>query len=61
MAAAMGGITIFGWITGEFGVPTAVVMIGLVMGFTGLSAWRFLDHGSDRPPKREPPLVRGQV
>ena len=61
MAAAMGGITIFGWITGEFGVPTAVVTIGLVMGVTGLSAWRFLDHGSDRPPKREPPLVRGQV
>lgn len=61
MGAAMGGITIFGWVTGEFGVPTAVVMIGLVMGLAGLSAWRFLDRVSDRPPKREPPLVRGQV
>lgn len=61
MAAAMSGITIFGWITGQFGVPTAVVAIGIVMGCTGLSAWRFLNYVSDRPPKREPPLVRGQV
>jgi MFS transporter, DHA3 family, macrolide efflux protein len=61
MAAAMGGITFFGWITGQFGVPTAVVTIGVVMGCTGLSAWRFLDHVSDRPPKREPPLLRDQA
>jgi MFS family permease len=61
MAAAMSGITIFGWVTGEFGVPTAVVIIGIVMGCTGLAAWRFLIHASDRPTKREPPLVRGQA
>ena len=61
MAAAMGGITLFGWITGQFGVPAAVVAIGLVMGCTGLSAWRFLDNMSERPPKREPPLVRDQA
>ena len=61
MAAAMGGITLFGWVTGRFGVPAAVVTIGLVMGCTGLSAWRFLDNMSERPPKREPPLVRDQA
>jgi hypothetical protein len=61
MAAAMAGITIFGWITGQFGVPTAVIAIGVVMGGTGLAAWRFLDNVSDRPPKREPPLARDQV
>ena len=61
MGAAMAGITIFGWITGQFGVPTAVVTIGLVMACTGLSAWGFLDAASDRPPKREPPLVREQA
>ena len=61
MAAAMGGITLFGWVTGRFGVPAAVVAIGLVMGCTGLSAWRFLDNMSERPPKREPPLVRDQA
>jgi MFS family permease len=58
MAAAMGGITIFGWITGQFGVPAAVITIGIVMGCTGLSAWRYLDNFSDRPPKHEAPLVR---
>ena len=61
MAAAMSGITVFGWITGEFGVPAAIMTIGLVMGCTGLSAWRFLNHVSDRPPKRELPFVRGQA
>jgi MFS family permease len=61
MGAAMGGITLFGWITGQFGVPTALVTIGLVMGGTGLSAWRFLDHMSDRPPKRETPLIRDKA
>jgi MFS family permease len=61
MGAAMGGITIFGWITGQFGVPTAIVTIGLVMGGTGLSAWGFLDNVSDRPPRREPPLIRDQA
>lgn len=61
MAAAMAGITVFGWITGQFGVPVAVVTIGLVMGSTGLAAWRYLDYVSDRPPKREIPLVRDQA
>jgi MFS family permease len=61
MGAAMGGITIFGWITGQFGVPVAVVTLGIVMASTGLSAWRFLSLVSDRPPKREPPLARGQA
>ena len=61
MGAAMGGITLFGWITGQFGVPAALVTIGLVMGGTGLSAWRFLDTVSDRPPKRDTPLVRDKA
>jgi MFS family permease len=61
MGAAMGGISIFGWITGQFGVPTAIMTIGLVMGATGLSTWRFLDNVSDRPPRREPPLLRDQA
>jgi len=61
MGAAMSGITIFGWITGQFGVPTAIVTIGVVMGGTGLSAWRFLDHVSERPPRREAPLARDQA
>ena len=50
MAAAMGGITFFGWVTGRFGVPAAVVAIGLVMGCTGLSAWRFLETCQSGPP-----------
>ncbi|HKT36371.1 MAG TPA: MFS transporter [Nitrospira sp.] len=61
MAAAMAGITVFGWVTGEFGVPAAVVAIGLVMGGTGLSAWRYLNFMSDRPPKRDAPFVRDQA
>lgn len=61
MAAAMAGITLFGWITGQFGVPAAVVSIGVVMAITGLSAWQYLNHVSDRPPKREAPLARDQV
>ena len=61
MAAAMSGITLFGWITGEFGVPAAVLTIGLVMCSTGLSAWRYLNYLSDRPPKREAPFVREQA
>jgi MFS family permease len=61
MGAAMAGITVFGWITGQFGVPAAVVSIGVVMGCTGLSAWRYLDHVSDRPPKRETPFARDQA
>jgi MFS family permease len=61
MGAAMAGITVFGWITGQFGVPAAVVTIGVVMGFTGLLAWRYLDHVSDRPPKRETPFARDQA
>ncbi len=58
MGAAMGGITLFGWITGQFGVPAAITAIGVVMGGTGLSAWGFLHHVSDRPPKRELPSGR---
>ena len=61
MGAAMGGITLFGWITGQFGAPTAIVTIGFVMGGSGLSAWRFLENVSDRPPRRETPLVRDQA
>jgi MFS transporter, DHA3 family, macrolide efflux protein len=61
MTAAMSGITVFGWITGQFGVPVAVVTIGLVMGCTGLAAWRYLDYVSDRPPKRDVPFVRDQA
>ncbi len=61
MAAAMAGITLFGWITGEFGVPTAVVSIGLVMLATGLSAWRYIGYGGERPPKRETPFAREQA
>jgi len=61
MAAAMAGITLFGWITGHFGVPTAVVTIGIVMAGTGLSAWQYLDYVPDRPSKRETPLARDQA
>lgn len=61
MGSAMAGITLFGWITGQFGVPTAVVTIGVVMGSTGLSTWGYLNHVSDRPPKREVPLARDQA
>ena len=61
MAAAMAGITLFGWITGQFGVPTAVVTIGVVMACAGLSAWRYLDYVPDRPTKRETPLARDQA
>jgi DHA3 family macrolide efflux protein-like MFS transporter len=61
MGSAMAGITLFGWITGQFGVPAAVVTIGVVMGGTGLSTWRYLNHVSDRPPKREVPLARDQA
>ena len=56
MAAAMAGITLFGWITGHFGVP-----IGIVMAGTGLSAWQYLDYVPDRPSKRETPLARDQA
>lgn len=61
MTAAMSGITVFGWITGQFGVPAAVVAIGIVMACTGLSSWRFLNNMSDRPPKREAHLARDQA
>ena len=61
MAAAMAGITLFGWITGQFGVPAAVVSIGVVMAITGLSAWQYLNHVPDRPPKREAPLARDRL
>jgi hypothetical protein len=61
MAAAMAGITLFGWITGHFGVPTAVVTIGIVMAGTGLSAWQYLDYVPDRPSKRETPFARDQA
>jgi MFS family permease len=61
MAAAMAGITLFGWMTGEFGVPAAVVTIGLVMLGTGLSAWRYIGYGGERPPKRETPFARDQA
>jgi len=53
MGSAMGGITFFGWVTGRFGVPSAVAAIGFVMGFTALWAWRFLSKMPDRPRRRE--------
>jgi len=61
MTAAMAGITLFGLITGQFGVPAAVVTIGVVMATTGLSAWQYLNYVSDRPHKREAPLARDQA
>jgi len=42
MAAAMGGITFFGWVTGEFGESAAVIMIGMVMLGTAAMAGRFV-------------------
>lgn len=53
MAAAMGGITFFGWVTGEFGEPTAVVLIGLVMLGTALMAGFFMHHLTVRPLVRK--------
>jgi len=53
MGAAMGGITFFGWVTGQFGVPSTVAAIGLVMGSAALWAWHFLSKMSDRPTRRE--------
>jgi MFS family permease len=49
MGAAMGGITFFGWITGQFGVPVSVAAIGVVMGVTALWAGHFLNRMSERP------------
>lgn len=44
MGAAMGGITFFGWVTGQFGEPIAVIIIGLVMLGTALMAGLFVRH-----------------
>ncbi len=44
MMAAMGGITFFGWVTGEFGETTSVFMIGIVMCATALMAGLFLSR-----------------
>jgi hypothetical protein len=61
MAAALGGITLFGWVTGEFGVPVAIITIGLVMLGTGLSAWQYVSYAGERHAKRETPFVRDQA
>lgn len=61
MAAAMSGITVFGWVTGEFGVPAAIVAIGLVMLATGLSAWRYVAYVRERAPTRDASFVRDQA
>lgn len=53
MGSAMGGITFFGWVTGQYGVPSTVAAIGLVMGGAALWAWRFVNKMSDRPHRRE--------
>lgn len=42
MTAAMGGITFFGWVTGQFGESAAVIMIGMVMLGTAVMAGRFV-------------------
>ena len=42
MSAAMGGITFFGWVTGQFGEAAAVIMIGMVMLGTAVMAGRFV-------------------
>jgi MFS transporter, DHA3 family, macrolide efflux protein len=44
MTAAMGGITFFAWITGQFGESTAVVTIGIVMLMAGLIAGIFMQR-----------------
>jgi MFS transporter, DHA3 family, macrolide efflux protein len=41
MAAAMGGITFFAWVTGQYGESTAVLAIGIVMLMAGLMAGIF--------------------
>jgi MFS transporter, DHA3 family, macrolide efflux protein len=44
MAAAMGGITFFAWVTGGFGESTAVFLIGTVMVMTALMAGFFMQR-----------------
>jgi MFS transporter, DHA3 family, macrolide efflux protein len=44
MAAAMGGITFFGWLSGEFGEKVAVMAIGLMMFATALMSGLFLSR-----------------
>lgn len=48
MGAAMGGITFFGWVTGEYGVPISISVIGLVMVGTGLWTGHFLGRMTER-------------
>lgn len=42
MTAAMGGISLFGWMTGRFGEAPALLSIGLVMFATALTATRLV-------------------
>ncbi|HEU4684923.1 MAG TPA: MFS transporter [Nitrospira sp.] len=53
MAAALGGITFFGWTTGRLGVPPTVVAIGAVMGIAAVTAWMFWRR---MPSVREAPI-----
>ncbi len=48
MGAAMGGITFFGWVTGEYGVPVSISVIGLVMVGTGLWTGYFLGRMTEQ-------------
>jgi len=50
MGAAMGGITFFGWVTGEYGVPISIAAIGVVMAGTGLWTGHFLGRITERSP-----------
>lgn len=49
MGAALGGITFFGWVTGHFGVPSALGVIAFVMACTALTAWSFWGRLPDSP------------
>ncbi len=42
MTAAMGGISFFGWMTGQFGEAAAVLTIGVIMWFTAVTAGRLV-------------------
>jgi DHA3 family macrolide efflux protein-like MFS transporter len=44
MAAAMGGITFFGWMTGQFGERAAIMAIGLVMFGSAVMAGLFVSQ-----------------
>jgi len=49
MAAALGGITFFGWTTGRFGVPVTIAVIGMVIASTALLAGLLESRLPERP------------